>query len=123
MAQIVRPEVVKTDRRVGGFRLLGRVWGSRPVYRLLRDIDYGDYIVPAGFETDFVSAPWPIRWALPLKGMCLAAILHDWLRRYALWLSLAATDRRFRREMIRRAVNLVVAWLCWAAVRTNHNRA
>lgn len=123
MPDQVRPEVVKTDRRVGGFRLLGRVWGSRPVYRLAVDVDYGDYIVPAGFETDFVSAPWPVRWLLPLKGMCLAAILHDWLRVFALWLSLAQTDRRFRRELIRRGVFIVTAWLCWLCVRTNNNRA
>lgn len=118
-----RPPVVKTDRRVGGFWIFGHLVGSRALYTLSDLIDYGDYIVPAGFETDFVSAPWWIRWLLPLKGMCLAAILHDYLRRLVLSLSLAETDERFRVELVRQGVNRILAWLCRWAVWTNHNRA
>lgn len=117
-----RPLVEKTDVRVGGLRLFGRVFFGRPVYRTLTDVTFADYVVPAGFETDFVSAPAIVRWALPLKAMCLAAILHDFLRKVRLEVPLWKTNTRFLEELYVQDVPEPFRTLAWLAVRTNHNR-
>lgn len=53
--------------------------------KLLRDlhlkIDGVDYIIPAGFKTDFSSIPRLGRWLVKWSKVDIAGVVHDWLYR------------------------------------------
>jgi hypothetical protein len=58
------------------FETTGEFNQGRPVVRLLEGITLQGVAIPAGFETDFASVPWPI----PAFGRyALASVLHDYL--------------------------------------------
>lgn len=76
----------KTSRRTPNVFLW---WGSRPYYKLVSEDFRYDLIflgspltvrVEKGFETDFASIPWPVRWMFNLKRMATSAAVHDKMR-------------------------------------------
>ena len=105
--------------RAGG--LFG-VIASRPYYRTLDPMPVDGVIVPPGYETDLVSAPWYARPFMPLKHMRDAALRHDWRRKHRADLSLRQIDDMFLEDM--RAANVPWPWpaICRWAVGTNTNR-
>jgi len=117
---VTRQDIEWTGRRVKG----------RKVYRVLRTFIYragpfggGEISIPAGFETDLVSAPWYLRWALPLKHMMLPAIVHDYARKFCLGITTSGTDLIFLEAMYDCRVREPYKTLSWLAVRSNNNRA
>lgn len=105
--------------RTGG--LFGELF-SRPLYRTLDPFEVDGVIVPPGYLTDLVSAPWWARPILPLKAMREAAFKHDWRRKNRLDLALETTDELFHADLLSDGVAPFWAFVCWQAVRTNNNR-
>lgn len=105
--------------RTGG--LFGVVF-SRPVYRTLDIVVLDGEIVPAGYVTDLVSAPWWVRWMLPLRHMMMPAIRHDMRRRLQRCKPLWTIDLQFFEDMHRARVAEPAKTLAWLGVRTNANR-
>ena len=62
-----------------------------------------DFVIPAGFVTDFASVPWPF-WSFirPWGRWGKAAVLHDWLyqNHQAVWISRKGADRMFLEAMV-----------------------
>lgn len=89
--------------------------GYRPVYILTQDVTVRGIMVPKGFLTDLVSCPRWLRWALPVKRMARAALVHDWLCN-----STNLTKRQanfiFRKAMADDGVCFVIRWACWLYV-------
>ena len=79
--------------------------------------DMGDVTVPADFDTDFASVP-----RLPFMFWFLgdradyAALLHDYLYRYALC-SRAVADAAFRWAAEYEGVNWAARWSMWLGLR------
>ena len=79
-----------------------------------------EFVVPAGFTTDFASVPQSLTWLVPRYGRYTkAAILHDHLWRLCAegrfaW---ADADGILRRAMRELGVPLLRRWLMWGAVR------
>lgn len=119
------PPVTRQDIEWTGRRIQGR-----KVYRVVRSFTYRTgpregvpITIPAGFETDLVSAPWYLRWALPLKHMMLAAIVHDYARKHCDDILTEETDVIFLEAMYDCRVREPYKTLSWLAVRSNNNRA
>ena len=124
------PTLIKTGQRTGGVRL--RRWRlfTRPVYEVAEHWTYRSravpalvIVIPAGFRTDLVSAPWWARWFLPLLHLAIAALVHDWLRENGHTLSLEEIDVLMLLVMTDTGVPDPSRTLVWLAVRTNNNRA
>jgi hypothetical protein len=94
-----------------------------------------EFVIPAGYVTDFATVPKFMRWLFETYGpYTRAAIVHDWLitemARWQLevrnggakgWLPPATsrdTDGIFRRVMREEDTPLAERWVMWAAVRT-----
>lgn len=96
--------------------------GSR--WRLEEPLGYhgrsDEFLVPAGFTTDFASVPQALTWLVPRYGRYTkAAVLHDFLWRECArgrfdW---ADADGLLRRAMRELDVPFVRRWLMWGAVR------
>lgn len=108
----------KVGRTGGLFGVLFR----RALYVTAEPVELDGVIVPAGFPTDIVSGPWPVRWLLPNDHMRDAAIRHDMRRKLQAWRPLEDIDRAFRDELLAANTRPFWAWVCWQAVRTNNNR-
>ena len=106
--------------RTGG--LFGELF-SRPLYDTTDPFEVDGVVVKPPYRTDLVSAPWLARPFLPLKRMRLPALRHDWRRKNQPLRSTRAIDDDFRTDLLAEGVWPIVAWICWRAVRTNHNRA
>jgi len=109
-------------RKVGRSGGLFGVFFRRANYVTDEPVDLDGVIVPAGFPTDIVSGPWPVRWLLPTDHMRDAAIRHDMRRKLQTSRSLESIDRTFHDELIAANTRPFWAWVCWLAVRTNNNR-
>lgn len=80
----------------------------------------GEFVIPAGFRTDFASVPRPLVWLIPRYGIYTrAAILHDYLLSTNA-VSVADADGIFRRSLHELGVSLPRRWMMWAAVRAAH---
>ena len=80
------------------------------------------FIVPAGFITDFASVPRLTSWLIPTYGIYTpAAILHDHLcisaRTEHPEATRADADGLFRRTLRELGVSAPMRWMMWAAVR------
>jgi hypothetical protein len=91
---------------------------GRPIYRLLEDYEE----IPAGFETDLVSAPFIIKWLLPNDHMKLPAIKHDYRRKHRPDLPLEVTDILFLTDLYVAGVPFIKRLICFLAVRSNNRR-
>ena len=96
--------------------------GSR--WRLEEPLRYrghsDEFVVPAGFRTDFASVPQALTWLVPRYGRYTkAAILHDhlWRECAAGRFAWADADGLLRRAMRELEVPFLRRWLMWAAVR------
>ena len=89
---------------------------GRPTYRLLEAIDD----IPAGFETDLVSAPSLVKWLLPNDHMRIPAIKHDYRRK--LGQDLEETDILFLLDMYKAGVPFLTRLICFLSVRNNNRR-
>ncbi|MGK8508469.1 DUF1353 domain-containing protein [Nocardia asiatica] len=79
-----------------------------------------EFVVPAGFRTDFASVPRALIWLVPRYGVYTrAAILHDYLLGSKV-VSVADADGIFRRSLHELGVSLPRRWMMWAAVRAAH---
>jgi hypothetical protein len=58
------------------FETTGEFNQGRPVVRLLEPLVLQGVTIPAGFETDFASVPWPLR---AFGRSAKASVLHDYL--------------------------------------------
>jgi hypothetical protein len=103
-------------------RELGGHDGSR--WRLVEPLRYDgkheQFVVPAGFTTDFASVPRALTWLVPRYGRYTkAAILHDclWRRCADGEFSWVDADGIFRRVMRELGVPFLRRWLMWGAVR------
>ena len=117
----------KTNRRTKSV-FLGL--GSLPYYKLVSDDFRYDLIflgspltvrVEKGFETDFASIPWLVRWMFDLKRMATSAAIHDKMRESEAFSKLEG-DLVFHMAM---ATANVVWWqreLAAFAVRFNNSR-
>ena len=105
--------------RTGG--LFG-VFFKRAVYLTAEPVNLDGVIVPAGFPTDIVSGPWPVRWLLPNDHMRDAAIRHDMRRKLQTRRLLDDIDHDFYDELLAANTVRFWAWVCWQAVRLNNNR-
>ena len=80
-----------------------------------------NFVVPAGFITDFATVPRFMRWLVGSYGpYTRAAILHDWLlvsEIPAKRITSRDADGIFRRVMKEEEVRFGLRWLMWAAVR------
>lgn len=76
-----------------------------------------EFVIPAGFRTDFASVPRAFVWLIPRYGAYTrAAILHDFLRSSHA-VSIADADGIFRRCLRELGVTVPRRWMMWAAVR------
>ncbi|WP_433714787.1 DUF1353 domain-containing protein [Nocardia sp. CA-084685] len=76
-----------------------------------------EFVIPAGFRTDFASVPRALVWLIPRYGAYTrAAILHDYLRS-SHEVSTADADGLFRRCLHEFKVSIPRRWMMWAAVR------
>ena len=79
------------------------------------------FVVPAGFRTDFATVPRLVRWLVPRFGTyTLAAILHDWLVTEGIRSGVVTSrqaDGIFRRILRESGVPVLRRWLMWAGVR------
>lgn len=129
MTPAVLPSLVKTAKRVGGFRFGPWRLFTRPVYRAsgwrFASLSIAGLVVevPEGFLTDLVSAPWWARPFMPLRHLAVAALIHDRLRQAYPHLSLEAIDALMLLVMIETGVPEPWRTIVWLAVRTNNNRA
>ncbi|MEU7767122.1 DUF1353 domain-containing protein [Nocardia sp. NPDC049190] len=79
--------------------------------------DTEEFVIPAGFRTDFASVPRPFVWLIPRYGLYTrAAILHDYLRSSDA-VSVADADGLFRRCLRELGVSVPRRWMMWSAVR------
>ncbi|UAK32222.1 DUF1353 domain-containing protein [Nocardia asteroides] len=79
-----------------------------------------EFVIPAGFRTDFASVPRALVWLIPRYGVYTrAAILHDYLLNSTA-VSVADADGVFRRSLHELGVSLPRRWMMWAAVRAVH---
>jgi len=99
-----------------------RRWLGRPIYRTLDQIVFKGVVVPAGHETDLVSAPFWAKWSLPNDHMMMPAIIHDFCRSHRPDLSLWDGDLLFLDAMRSFGVAEPARTLAWLAVRGNSNR-
>lgn len=99
-----------------------RRWLGRPVYRTLEPIGFKGVVVPTGYETDLVSAPVWIKWALPNDHMMIPAVIHDYCRTHRPDLTLWDCDLIFLDAMRQHRVAEPARSLAWLAVRTNDRR-
>jgi hypothetical protein len=80
-----------------------------------------EWIVPAGFSTDFASVPAITAWLVPRTGVYpRAAVLHDWFCRVGIqWgvINPVDADGVFRRVLGELGVGTVLRWWIWAGVR------
>ncbi|MGW4773745.1 DUF1353 domain-containing protein [Nocardia sp. NPDC004278] len=76
-----------------------------------------EFVIPAGFRTDFASVPRALVWLVPRYGIYTrAAILHDYLRSSNA-VSVADADGIFRRCLREFRVSIPRRYMMWAAVR------
>lgn len=76
-----------------------------------------EFVIPAGFRTDFASVPRALIWLVPRYGnYTRAAILHDYLRSSDV-VSNADADGIFRRCLREFGVSIPRRYMMWAAVR------
>ncbi|WP_433193365.1 DUF1353 domain-containing protein [Nocardia sp. CA-107356] len=76
-----------------------------------------EFVIPAGFRTDFASVPRAVVWLVPRYGVYTrAAILHDYLRSLST-VSTADADGIFRRCLREFGVSIPRRYMMWAAVR------
>jgi hypothetical protein len=76
-----------------------------------------EFVIPAGFRTDFASVPRPLVWLVPRYGVYTrAAILHDYLRSSDV-VSDTDADGIFRRCLHEFGVSVPQRYMMWAAVR------
>ncbi|WP_433679453.1 DUF1353 domain-containing protein [Nocardia sp. CA-119907] len=76
-----------------------------------------EFVIPAGFRTDFASVPRALVWLVPRYGIYTrAAILHDYLRSSHA-VSTADADGIFRRCLREFRVSIPRRYMMWAAVR------
>lgn len=76
-----------------------------------------EFVIPAGFRTDFASVPRALVWLVPRYGIYTrAAILHDYLRSSEV-VSSADADGIFRRCLRECSVSIPRRYMMWAAVR------
>ena len=108
----------KVGRRGGLFGVIA----SRPYYRTLDPMLVDGVLVPPGYETDLVSAPWWARPFMPLKHMRDAALRHDWRRKHRADLSLRQIDDMFLDDLIAAGVPWPWPGICRWAVGMNKNR-
>jgi len=103
---------------------------GRPVYALTKSFTYeigsrGSGIaitVPAGFETDLASIPWPLNKVFPPNGpWAKAAVVHDWNYRKN-FVSRALADYLFFEGMKPLGVCLATRVLFWVGVRATGRR-
>lgn len=80
-----------------------------------------EFVVPAGFITDFATVPRVVAWLVPTYGRYTrAAILHDWLCTTGICTGVVSSrdaDGLFRRVMREEGVPITRRWLMWAGVR------
>ncbi|WP_029902536.1 DUF1353 domain-containing protein [Nocardia brasiliensis] len=89
----------------------------RVVEPLVYQGDSQEFVIPAGFRTDFASVPRALVWLVPRYGAYTrAAILHDFLRSTGR-VSVADADGLFRRCLREMNVAVPRRWMMWAAVR------
>ncbi|WP_069164414.1 DUF1353 domain-containing protein [Nocardia altamirensis] len=89
----------------------------RVVNPLVYQGDTEEFVIPAGFRTDFASVPRALVWLVPRYGAYTrAAILHDFLRNTDV-VSTVDADGLFRRCLHEFGVSLPRRWMMWAAVR------
>ncbi|WP_378739510.1 DUF1353 domain-containing protein [Nocardia brasiliensis] len=89
----------------------------RVVEPLVYQGDSQEFVIPAGFRTDFASVPRALVWLIPRYGAYTrAAILHDYLRS-ANVVSIADADGIFRRCLQELGVSVPRRWMMWAGVR------
>lgn len=120
MSSFTEAKIEKTDKKRAG----------RRIYRVIEPFTYevgflGSGLkieIPKGFETDLVSAPWWVRWALPLDHMKRPAILHDYIREHRPDIELWRTNLIFLEAMYADGTIEPARTLAWLAVRTNRNR-
>lgn len=84
--------------------------------------DYGRYVVPAGYVTDFASVPRLLWILFPQSGRWdAAAVVHDWLITNGLLgevdITSAHVDAEFRGALKAVNVDFIRRWLMWAGVR------
>lgn len=91
------------------------------VEHLVYEGRHDQFVVPAGFVTDFATVPRVVVWLIPRFGRYTpAAILHDWLIDVAIPAGLVTsrdTDGLFRRVMRELGVPALRRWLMWVGVR------
>ncbi|MGY4102195.1 DUF1353 domain-containing protein [Nocardia sp. R16R-3T] len=76
-----------------------------------------EFVIPAGFRTDFASVPRALVWLVPRYGVYTrAAILHDYLRSSNV-VNTADADGIFRRCLREFRVSIPRRYMMWAAVR------
>jgi hypothetical protein len=79
------------------------------------------WVIPAGFRTDFASAPRAVVWLIPRFGIyTMAAVLHDWFCRVGIQagsISAVDADGVFRRVLREQGVGVALRWLMWTGVR------
>jgi hypothetical protein len=79
--------------------------------------DIGDITVPEGFDTDFASVPrLPFMFWLLGDRADYAAVLHDYLYRYAAY-SRSVADAAFRYVAEQERVSWLARWTMWAGLR------
>lgn len=78
-------------------------------------------VIPKGFLTDGVSAPWYAEWALPVDHMLPAAVLHDWLLTQLEW-EKKRVDLEFRIAMKACGVRQPYRELAYIAVSLNKSK-
>jgi hypothetical protein len=90
-------------------------------WRTIVDIRYGEYVVEAGYVTDFLSIPRVAVWLAPRYARYTpAGILHDWLlqRKVATGeMSSVECDEIFRLALEELDTPPVRRWLLWTGVR------
>lgn len=91
------------------------------VYTLLEPLQYGELIVPAGFESDGASVPrffWRVVFPPGDADALRAAILHDYIyREHPAGWTRAEADRLFRDVLIADGVPTFRARLAYWGVR------
>jgi Protein of unknown function (DUF1353)/Transposase DDE domain group 1 len=79
------------------------------------------FVVPAGFVTDFATIPGFLLWLIPRDGLhTMSAILHDWACTEGIHSGVVSprdADGLFRRCLREAKVPLIRRWLLWAGVR------
>jgi hypothetical protein len=80
-----------------------------------------EWVVPAGFESDFASVPVPVRWLIPADGpWTAAAIVHDWFCDVGIAAGVISSrdaDGVFRRMCRELGTPVLRRWVMWTGVR------